>query len=209
MKSAGLSSEPGAGGLPVGGRLILASGSARRRTLLAEAGWPFEVIAPSIAEPQPHWGALGAKELAESLAYFKARSVWEKNPGAWVVGADTVVALGSLVFGKADDAEEARSILRTLAGTRHAVVTGVALLGPGEQRIIASDTTYVTMRKAHDKEIEEYVRSGEWQGKAGAYAIQETGDRFVQKVEGSFTNVVGMPMELLRRMLARAGHPPA
>ncbi|KKK82794.1 hypothetical protein LCGC14_2799860, partial [marine sediment metagenome] len=81
------------------------------------------------------------------------------------------------------------------------VITGVALLGPGPRRLIASDTTHVTMRRITDDEIQAYLDSGEWQGKAGAYAIQETADRFVTSVEGSFTNVVGLPMELVRRML--------
>ena len=92
-------------------------------------------------------------------------------------------------------------MLETLSGSRHAVITGVALLGPGPRRLIASDTTHVTMRRMTDDEIQAYLDSGEWQGKAGAYAIQETADRFVTSVEGSFTNVVGLPMELVRRML--------
>jgi uncharacterized membrane protein (UPF0127 family) len=104
---------------------------------------------------------------------------------------------GGQAIGKADDEEEARAILRRLCGTRHEVITGLALLGPGGVRLIASEVTHVTMRKASEGEIQAYLDSGEWRGKAGAYAIQETGDRFVECVEGSFSNVVGLPMELL------------
>mgnify|MGYP000465730205 CR=1 FL=1 len=92
-------------------------------------------------------------------------------------------------------------MLRRLSGTRHAVITGVALLAPLERRLIASDTTFVTMRELAAGEIEHYIASGEWIGKAGAYAIQETADKFVERVEGSFSNVVGLPMELIERML--------
>jgi septum formation protein len=189
--------------LPSGGRLILASASPRRRQLLEEAGWEFQVIVPTVAEPETRWHLLGPKGMAEALAYFKARSIWDANPSDWVLGADTIVARGEEVIGKAADEVEARTILGRLCGTRHAVITGLAILGPGSVRLIASDTTFIRMRNASPAEIQAYLDSGEWRGKAGAYAIQETGDRFVESVEGSFTNVVGLPMELLRRMIER------
>ena len=93
-------------------------------------------------------------------------------------------------------------MLRHLSGTRHAVITGVALLGPDGRQRIDSETTFVTMREMTDDEVEQYIASGEWIGKAGAYAIQETADRFVDKIEGSFSNVVGLPVELVGRMVA-------
>ena len=99
-------------------------------------------------------------------------------------------------------------MLRTISGTRHEVITGVALVWPS-RRLIASDSTHVTMRTIGDAEIEQYLDSDEWLGKAGAYAIQETADRFVQAVEGSFSNVVGLPMELLRRMFEQLGQAPS
>ena len=104
-------------------------------------------------------------------------------------------------MGKPANVAEAGSMLSSLSGTRHVVITGVAILAPGGVRIIAAETTYVTMRKMTEAEIEGYIASGEWDGKAGAYAIQETADRFVEKLEGSFSNVVGLPMELVGRML--------
>ncbi len=190
--------------LPGGGRLVLASASPRRRELLAKAGWDFEVVPPPMPEPPPYWANLPPQALAEALAYFKARSVWESRTKDWVLGADTIVAQGRKVIGKPADEAHAREVLRGLCGTRHAVITGLALLGPGGTRLISADTTYITMRRASDADIQAYLDSGEWKGKAGAYAIQETGDRFVEKVEGSFSNVVGLPMELLRRMIERA-----
>jgi len=181
-------------------RLILASGSPRRRQLLTEAGIPFDAVVPTIGEPDEVMNKLPPTQQAEALAYFKARAVHDQYPSRWVLGADTIVARGGKLLGKPQDAAEARGTLAALAGTRHAVITGVVLLGP-TGRLIASETTFVTMRKLSPAELEEYIASGQWQGKAGAYGLQEIGDRFVEKVEGSFSNVVGLPMELLARMI--------
>jgi len=169
--------------------------------LLAEAGYSFEVIAPPVAEPDNEHHLMPPSQQAEALAYFKARSVWQDCRSRCVLAADTVVAAGRQVMGKPADCDEARLMLQTLTSARHCVITGVAILGAPSQRLIASDITYVTMRRMTDAEIDDYIASGEWEGKAGAYAIQETADRFVTAVEGSFTNVVGLPMELVERMM--------
>jgi len=190
--------------------LILASSSPRRKKLLAEAGFEFEVVAPAISEPDDGSAQLSPRQQAESLAYFKARVVAEQYPQARVLAADTIVAAAGRVLGKPADRSEAAAMLASLSGTRHAVITAVAILGPGRTRLIASETSYVTMRKISEAQIEAYIASGEWAGKAGAYAIQETADRFVETIEGSFTNVVGLPMELLARMLGELkAHPQA
>lgn len=181
--------------------LILASASPRRRELLIKAGYEFTVCPPVLEEPNHLPTGLSPASYAESLAYFKARGVAEANPDARVLGADTVVAVGEDVLGKPVDADDARRMLRELSHNRHTVITGVALVGPGEQRVITADVTYVTMRPMSQQDIEDYIASGEWDGKAGAYAIQETADRFIVKLEGSFSNVVGLPMELLVRLL--------
>ncbi len=188
-------------------KLVLASSSPRRRQLLAEAGYDFEVVDPPIEEPTDLGPALMPTGRAEALAYFKARSVADFMPHAYVLGADTVVASAGAqaeLLGKPADSIEAARMLRRLSGTRHEVITGVALLGPGGYRHISSDVTYVTIRPMTEGEIEAYVASGEWIDKAGAYAIQESADRFVEKVEGSFSNVVGLPMEMVGRMIAAA-----
>jgi septum formation protein len=144
-----------------------------------------------------------------------------------VLGADTAVELRGRLIGKPRDEEEARQILSALvatgrhgdspaesdstgrAGSVHRVLTGLALVDAGaERRWLAHDATTVHMGPMSAAEIHAYVASGEAMGKAGAYALQETGDRFVERIEGSFTNVVGLPMELLERMLKAAGHDP-
>ena len=188
-------------------RLILASSSPRRRGLLAEAGLAFEVIAPAVEEPADLTAGLSPARRAEALAYFKARSVSSGRAGAYVLGADTIAAIGGDVLGKPRDRGEAEQMLRRLSGTRHVVITGVALLGPNGYRRIASESTFVTMRAMSDEEIVGYLDSGEWQGKAGAYAIQETADRFVDRIEGSLSNVVGLPMERIERMVAEIEAP--
>ncbi|NLW87906.1 MAG: septum formation protein Maf [Planctomycetes bacterium] len=184
--------------------MILASSSPRRRELLSQAGVSFEVISPHLAEPVDLCGAT-PMQTAQALAYFKARAVWDSHRDRWVLGADTIVNEGGEVLGKPLDAEHARSMLRRLSSARHTVITGVALLGPGGRRSIMAQATGITMRRMTEQEVDQYISSGEWIGKAGAYAIQETADRFVQRVEGSFSNVVGLPMELVMNMLAREG----
>jgi septum formation protein len=180
--------------------IILASASPRRRELLAQAGIPFEVIVPTLAEVDGAMERQSPAQQAEALAFFKASTIRDSHPDRWVLGADTIVALGECVLGKPRDRAHAAEMLASLAGTRHAVITGVALLGPAG-RSIASDTTFVTMRKLSAEELAAYLDSGQWAGKAGAYGIQEIGDRFVERVEGSFSNVMGLPMELVERML--------
>ena len=159
------------------------------------------MVPPLLDEPNHLPVGSPPTAYAESLAYFKARSVAESHPDARVLGADTVVAVNGRILGKPVDADDARNMLKELSHNRHVVITGVALVGPGDARRIASDVTYVTMRPMSQQEIEEYIASGEWDGKAGAYAIQETADRFITKLEGSVSNVVGLPMELLARLL--------
>jgi septum formation protein len=199
------------------GRLILASSSPRRRELLAEAGVEFICVEPPLPEPADDLLGLHPAQQAEALSYFKAREISDKYPDDFVLAADTIVAAGGQILGKPRDEADARRMLAALSGTRHAVITGVALLAPAgrawaasaeaasgtvaQSRMIASETTYVTMRKLSAGDIDSYIASNEWQGKAGAYAIQETGDQYIEMVEGSFSNVVGLPVELVKRML--------
>jgi len=183
---------------------VLASSSPRRAQLLTEAGYRFSVIEPPIAEPTGPVGHLPPAQQAEALAYFKARSVVDAaRPPLPVLGADTVVALGGEVFGKPRDAADARAMLATLAGTRHEVITGVALIGAGGTRLLASGVTGVHMRRLSKAELDAYIAGGGWEGKAGSYGIQDADDPFVESYEGSFTNVVGLPMEMLRGLFAQ------
>jgi septum formation protein len=183
---------------------ILASSSPRRAQLLKDAGYAFRVVAPTIKEPAGHFERMMPSQHAEALAYFKARSVFEAvSPSIPVLGADTVVSLGDKLFGKPRDAEHAREILLALTGGKHQVISGVALLDPGGARLIASDVTHVRMRRLKRAELDAYIAGGQWEGKAGAYGIQDRDDPFVESIEGSFTNVVGLPMELLSGLFAQ------
>ena len=190
--------------------IVLASASPRRRELLARAGLRFAVDPADVDESLAP--GLDPRTAALELAERKARAVaLRRADGAWVVGADTVVALeepgGWRLLGKAADEAEARAMLRALSGTRHAVVTGVAVARAGADELAAdAETTWVTMRPLDEREVEAYVASGEWRDKAGAYAIQETADRFVTRLEqGGFDNVVGLPVERTLALLRSVG----
>jgi len=162
-------------------------------------------VAPRVDERAPRGSGVAA--AAREIATRKARAVAARVRGpAVVLAADTLVAVGRARLGKARDARHARAILRKLSGTTHAVATGVcAIVVPeGRERRFAV-TTRVTMRRWSEEELDAYVRSGEWKGKAGAYAIQESADRFVIRVRGSWTNVVGLPMERVVACLAALG----
>jgi len=141
-------------------------------------------------------------ERAEASSEFKARSVAKLVAVGWILAADTIASLGGLVFGKPVDRDDARRILQSLSGTTHQVITGVTLLDASNGATVTHhDSTAVTIRRLSEREIEDYLDSGAWEGKAGAYGIQDKGDAFVETIDGSFTNVVGLPMELVERML--------
>ncbi len=184
-------------------RIVLASASPRRRQLLADAGYEFEVCVSQLDESSYSAQGLSAGEYAELLALAKARAVAGKFPNAVVLGADTVVDFAGEIIGKAEDASEAEQITRKLFSRPHKVITGVALVRQVDDlEIVDSDSTTVFPRKLSAEQIDAHVASDAWRGKAGAYAIQESGDEFVEKVDGSISNVVGLPMELLKKMLA-------
>jgi len=181
--------------------LVLASSSPRRQQLLREAGYDFETVEPSLDESAIRIPAdLSPAATAESLAYMKARNVAFMKPGRRILAADTVVSSHGRVIGKPADEQEAASMLRDLSSEPHKVITGVAILEKQDRRLIASEQTIVIMRPMSEEDILEYISTGEWRGKAGAYAIQETADRYIEKVDGSFSNVVGLPMELVEKM---------
>jgi septum formation protein len=190
--------------------LILASTSPRRKQLLSDGGFAFECADPGAAEDEIV-AAATPSELAIQKACAKAaaviQSVRDSFP-AIVIGADTLVSLNGAVLGKPLDRNDAKSILTRLSGSRHEVISGLCLYGvKGPGAVLTpwsiAVSTWVTMRTMSPAEIEAYVASGESDGKAGAYAIQERGDRFVKSVEGSFANVVGFPIEVFRETLPR------
>jgi septum formation protein len=179
--------------------LILASASERRRAILSAAGYAFEVREPGDAEEAVSSAPTPA-DLALEKACIKAEVIASQLKGApaLVLGADTIVVAGAEVLGKPLDRADAVRILSRLSGTRHCVITGLVMRpAPGTfSAVRAAATTWVTFRTLTPAEIEAYVATGEADGKAGAYAIQERGDRFVERLEGSYSNVVGFPLEL-------------
>jgi len=183
--------------------LILASSSPRRQALMAEARYVFETVVSTADEPAlPDDTGASAAVWAETLAYFKARSIQQKNLGSIIIGADTVVAHSGLILGKPADELDARRILTTLFKGRNEVITGIAVMAPEPPRLrIAHVSTTLTLRSINPDEVEAYLASGAWRDKAGAYAIQEGGDRFVESIEGSHSNIVGLPMEKLAELL--------
>lgn len=174
-------------------RLVLASSSPRRRELLAQVAIVPDAIDPADIDerPQPHEMPL---RHAERLAAEKARIVAQRHPDAFVLGADTVVACGRRILPKAETVGEARQCLKLLSGRRHRVHGGIALITPAGKLAQRRVTTSVAMKRLTPREIEDYLASGEWRGKAGGYAIQGLAARFVRGIVGSYSNIVGLPL---------------
>ena len=178
-------------GRPVAEPIVLASTSPQRRAILTQLGIPFEVVAPAYDE-QPGTGPL-------ERAAGKARSVEpDERP---VLGVDTEVLLDGELLGKPADATEAESMLEALAGRTHEVVSGLCLRTPAWEELHA-ETTLVTFRTLTPRDLAHYVAAGEWEGRAGGYAIQGRGAALVERIDGDFLNVVGLPAALLVRLLA-------
>jgi len=178
--------------------LVLASASPRRQELLRNAGIAFEVQPAHIPEdPLP---GEDAKDCAERLAREKALAVARQRPKDAVLGADTVVVIDDQILGKPVDAADAARMLRLLAEREHQVITGVCLV-LGDRESVGSETTSVTMTRISEDEIADYVATGEPMDKAGAYAIQGIASRWIPRIEGDYSNVVGLPIALVYRML--------
>lgn len=171
---------------------VLASASPRRRELLALAGLDFEVL-PGAAEPDPNEGEPPA-DFSRRAALAKALDAHERRPEAVVLAADTVVVLDGRILGKPRDAADALGTLRSLRGRTHEVVTGCAILAPGHEPVAFHESTLVTMAHAPEAALAAYVATGESMDKAGSYAIQGRGGFLVQRIEGSYSNVVGLPL---------------
>jgi septum formation protein len=197
--------------------LILASASPRRQELLRHAGIAFSVQATGIPEV-PEEGELPIA-FAERLAREKALAVATLHSGDFVLGADTIVVVDDRILGKPRDASDATRMLRLLSGRSHQVTTGVCLISPAvapalppasimrpplstSSADVRSETTLVTMAMITDDEIKAYVATGEPMDKAGAYAIQGIASRWITRIEGDYSNVVGLPVSLVFRMLS-------
>lgn len=179
--------------------ILLASTSPQRSAILEQLGLPFDAVAPDYVEVDPPDG--DAVELVRAHALGKARSVAATAGDRPVLGVDTAVTLGGHIYGKPADATEAAAMLEALAGHTHVVVSGLALITPGAE-LVEHDSTRVTFRPLTARDLAAYVATREWEGRAGGYAIQGRGAALVEEVEGDYSNVVGLPVALLVRLLA-------
>jgi septum formation protein len=180
---------------------VLASASQRRRGLLRAAGYRFIVETPEFDEASVPKDT-GAGRYAEQLAIGKAMSVARKLLGDIVLGADTICQCNGEIIGKPLDLRDAERITRMLFSKPHKTITGIAILRLSDNtKIVTHDVTTVYPKKMTEEQIAAHLAGGTWEGKAGAYAIQETGDEFVERLDGSMSNVVGLPMELLEKVL--------
>ncbi|MDF1847854.1 MAG: Maf family nucleotide pyrophosphatase [Parvibaculaceae bacterium] len=185
--------------------LVLASASPRRLDLLKQVGIVPDVVVPADLDETP-----GATELprvyAERLAAEKASAIAVSHKDAFVLAADTVVACGRRILPKAETQEEARTCLNLLSGRAHRVYTGVSLV-KGDRQITKSVMTRVQVARLSDAELHAYLASGEWQGKAGGYAIQGRAAAFIRGLNGSYSNVVGLPLHETVNLLKGSGFP--
>lgn len=185
-------------------RLILASRSPRREELLRQAGYRADAIEPADIDETPRAREL-PRALAERLARDKAAAVAARFPEDLVLAADTVVACGRRILEKPADEAEARRFLTLLSGRRHKVLGGIALAAPGGGLSVRVVETAVAFKRLEDSEIAFYLASGEWQGRAGGYAIQGLAGPFVRQINGSYTNVVGLAVYETAQLLKGHG----
>jgi septum formation protein len=182
-----------AAGNPGDAPLVLASASPRRLELLRQVGLVPDTVDPADVDESPRRRERPDR-LAERLAGEKASSVAPRHPGAWILAADTVVACGHRILPKPVRPDEARTCLALLSGRRHRVHGGLCLIDPAGRAHARRVTTIVTFKRLQRHEIDAYLAGGEWEGKAGGYAIQGQAARFVRAIGGSYSNVVGLPL---------------
>jgi septum formation protein len=184
-------------------RLILASGSPARRELLARAGYTFEVMPANIEEPSGE-AYTNPRAMVQNIAWLKAAAVAGRLTEGIVLAADTVGWLHGQAIGKPEDQADARRIIRLLSGTEHELWTGTVLWRlPDHLQLAWQERTRVAMTPLSDAEIDTYLATRTWQGCSGAYAIQEKDDPYVRVIEGSTSNVIGLPMETLKHVLPK------
>jgi len=182
-------------------KLVLASGSPRRKEILTSVGWPFEAITAGIDETQKS----GEKPLdyVQRLAREKAEAVAAKLESGLVLGADTTVVVGDNLLGQPTDDSDARRMLKLLSGKWHEVLTGVALVRVGGEARVDYERTRVRFAEISEAELEWYISTAEPKGKAGAYGIQGKAALFIEQIEGDYFNIVGLPIRLVYEMSAQ------
>lgn len=186
-------------------KIILASASPRRVDLLAQIGIVPDQITPADIDETPLKGE-HPKNLAKRLSIQKAQKIFEANKDAFVLAADTTVACGARLMDKPKDADDARRILNILSGRRHRVYGGICVMAPSGKMISRLCETVVITRRLSKNDIEKYIESCDWEGKAGAYAIQGVASSFIKYIAGSYSNIIGLSLYDVSRMLETAGY---
>ncbi len=186
--------------------LVLASASPRRRELLAQLGIVPDAVDPPDIDETPRPGELPAQH-ARRLALAKAAAVAPRHPQSYILAADTVVACGRRILPKADTRVSAESCLKLLSGRRHRVIGGLCVIAPNGRMTVRIVTSQVIFKRLSADERAAYLASGEWQGKAGGYAIQGRAAGFIAWISGSYSNVVGLPLYETHALLAGLGYP--
>jgi len=181
-------------------RLILASNSPRRIVLLKSLGYHFDIVPHDIEECI--LGDVLPMELVQNLAFLKATDVARRVSNAIIISADTVIVHKKSILGKPKDVSDAKRILSMLSDSEHDVISGVCVMEmPSRKKMLRIERTHIKMKNIKDEEIDRYILTGEPMDKAGAYAIQGEGGKFIEKIDGSYSNAVGLPLELLQEML--------
>ncbi|MCF6158099.1 MAG: septum formation protein Maf [wastewater metagenome] len=181
-------------------RIVLASNSPRRIALLKSLGYSFDIIPHRIEESIFH--DILPTDLAQHLAFIKARDVSKRVDNAIIIAADTLIVYGNGILGKPKDTRDAKWMLSILQGSGHEIISGVCILEvPSGKKMLRFGRTHIKIKGITEKEIDEYVRTGEPLDKAGAYAVQGEGRKFVEKIEGSYSNAVGLPLEIVKKMI--------
>jgi septum formation protein len=187
--------------------LVLASASPRRLELLRQVGIEPDRIDPADIDETPARGEMPVAHVVR-LAEAKARAVQPRHPGAFILAADTAVACGRRILPKAEDEASARACLTLLSGRRHRVYGGVAVMNPAGEIAIRRVVSQVAFKRLSEVELDAYLTSGEWHGKAGGYAIQGCAAAFIPWLAGSYSNVVGLPLFETAQLLAGRGYRP-
>lgn len=185
--------------------LILASASPRRVALLAQLSITPDEIIPADIDETPHKGELPIP-YAKRMAETKARHIATQHPGAFVIGGDTVVACGRRILPKAETEAEARACMSLLMGRSHRVIGGMALACPDGRLLVRHTLSHVQMRRLDKSEMETYIAQGDWQGKAGGYAIQGEAARFIKQIRGSYSQIMGLDLYLTAQLLRGTGY---
>ena len=188
--------------------IILASGSERRREILEKLGIPFRVMVPQVDESK--YEGFGPRTQVTRLAEDKAGAILSLLDGeypAWIAGFDTLVAIGGTILGKPRNRDDARRMIRLYSGRTHSVYSGIAIIYGKQHKLVSNyDVSKVRFRHMSEQEIEFYLDTGEWKNVAGAYRIQERASFFIDRIKGSYSNIVGLPISVFYAMLRDANY---